>query len=80
MVEETRDEKADGSGDPENENENSRASRDSDSREAAEQLEKKTEEETDDDQDTYLLRLQEILERIHKTYYEKYDRLRYALI
>lgn len=67
--------------DPENVNENStEASRDSDSREAAEQLEKKTEEETDDDKDNYLLRLQVILERIHKTYYEKYDRLRYKII
>ena len=67
--------------DPENVNENStEASRDSDSREAAEQLEKKTEEETDDDKDNYLLRLQVILERIHKTYYEKYDRLRYTII
>ena len=68
--------KKDSENEPENSNENSRASRDSDSRDAAEQLEKTEEEETDDDKDTYLIRLQQILEKLHSTYYEKYDKLR----
>jgi len=49
--------------------------RDSDSREAAEQLAKTPEEEVDDDNDVYLVRLQEILNDIHDDYYKKYDAL-----
>lgn len=63
---------------PENHNECSQTSRDSDSRDAAEQLAKAEEEETDDDSDKYLLRLQEILEKLHTTYYDKYEKLRFA--
>ncbi|CBY24671.1 unnamed protein product [Oikopleura dioica] len=49
--------------------------RDSDSREAAEQLAKTPEEEVDDDNDVYLVRLQQILNDIHDDYYKKYDAL-----
>lgn len=51
------------------------STRDSDSREAAEQLATTPEEEIDDDKDVYLERLQTILNNIHEDYYKKYDAL-----
>ena len=53
--------------------------RDSNSREAAEEMDKKpeeTEEEDDKDSDTYLHRLESILKRVHGAYFASYDALR----
>lgn len=50
-------------------------SRDSNSREAAEELNKTVEEEIDDDKDVYLFKLEEILTKIHSEYFKNYDSL-----
>ena len=50
-------------------------SRDSNSREAADELNKAVEDEIDDDKDVYLFKLEEILTKIHSEYFKKYDNL-----
>lgn len=50
-------------------------SRDSNSREAADELNKAVEDEIDDDKDVYLFKLEQILTKIHSEYFKKYDNL-----
>ena len=50
-------------------------SRDSNSREAADELNKAVEDEIDDDKDVYLFKLEQILTKIHSEYFTKYDNL-----
>lgn len=50
-------------------------SRDSNSREAADELNKTEEDEIDDDKDVYLFKLEKILTNIHGEYFQKYDLL-----